>query len=658
MNRPSGIDPFLLHVPDPEPAGERTLSRGETPASDELEGIRPVERDEDGGEDGDGDGARDGGRGADDSSETTLRGRALESVGAVASARRRWWPALVRLPTQDFELPQIPEFVKGVRLDNVLSGRGSKRALMRIGEQPGVVVEVSREGGTWELDQSVPTVKGNPVEAPEGAVPEDGCLIGIIDGGLDPLHDAFLGADGRTRLLYVWDQTATEGPTPNQVNGTLEADYGVLYTAEDIDAALAGRRALPPMSATDDGRLHGTHVASIAAGRSAPAAQEAHRFAGGMAPDAPIIFVVPALRSSGQGRPSEGFAKSHVDALKLIDSIAHASRQPVVVNVSAGIAAGAHDGNSLLEAGFDAFTKGGHAPGRAIVKSAGNARDSARFRRFNVAQGATVLVKLGPPVTRDRAPTLVEVWFSSAHQLELKLSETARAQSIILSTASPVLELQTELGTARASYERFHRDNGDSLLLLSLPPTNAGFTLELSGVATRGAGETDLWIEGPLTIIKGATVDRTLTMPGTARSVITVASGDRTGQAIAESSSLGPTRDERKKPELFAPGLQIRAAKAGTRSDTVVLSGTSMAAPHVTGALARLFSKQARLGRDWPNALQARAALIATAAQMVGVWQADRGFGLLDAAALLCAFDPPASTPSSSDDPAGADPRT
>ena len=132
-------------------------------------------------------------------------------------------------------------------------------------------------------------------------------------------------------------------------------------------------------------------------------------------------------------------------------------------------------------------------------------------------------------------------------------------------------------------------------------------------------------------------------MPGAAHTVITVASSDAEGKSIADSSSFGPTRDGRRKPELFAPGLTVRAALAGTQSDTVVKSGTSMAAPHVTGAIALLLSKQARLNRELPNALQVRAALIATARGMDGNWQEDRGYGLLDARALLSAFEEPSA---------------
>src|SRR5207253_2650580 len=74
--------------------------------------------------------------------------------------------------------------------------------------------------------------------------------------------------------------------------------------------------------------------------------------------------------------------------------------------------------------------------------------------------------------------------------------------------------------------------------------------------------------------------------------VITVGAYDAYDPAgpSASFSSQGPTRDERLyKPELLAPGVSVVAARSIPRGEThqegltVPRSGTSMAAPHVTG---------------------------------------------------------------------------
>jgi subtilisin family serine protease len=64
---------------------------------------------------------------------------------------------------------------------------------------------------------------------------------------------------------------------------------------------------------------------------------------------------------------------------------------------------------------------------------------------------------------------------------------------------------------------------------------------------------------------------------------------------VSYFSSRGPTADGRNKPDLVAPGERILSCRAGARKVTkdnlyVAMSGTSMAAPHVSGLLACFLS--------------------------------------------------------------------
>ncbi|HYD37256.1 MAG TPA: S8 family peptidase [Allosphingosinicella sp.] len=83
-----------------------------------------------------------------------------------------------------------------------------------------------------------------------------------------------------------------------------------------------------------------------------------------------------------------------------------------------------------------------------------------------------------------------------------------------------------------------------------------------------------------------------ITDPGNAEGVITVGSTHRQWPhtyGVSFFSSRGPTGDGRLKPDLLAPGEKILSCVPNGRQDQ--MDGTSMAAPHVSGAAALLMGR-------------------------------------------------------------------
>ncbi len=130
---------------------------------------------------------------------------------------------------------------------------------------------------------------------------------------------------------------------------------------------------------------------------------------------------------------------------------------------------------------------------------------------------------------------------------------------------------------------------------------------------------------------------QTIGSPGTSRNAITVAASDKY-DSLADFSSRGPVRwaipnDKLiSKPDIAAPGVEICAAQWDDAWDEhqcldkehTSISGTSMAAPHVAGAVALL--KQAR---PELNPIEIKA-LLKYMAQDIGYQQHEQGAGRLN----------------------------
>ncbi|GHG52778.1 hypothetical protein GCM10012320_23200 [Sinomonas cellulolyticus] len=143
-----------------------------------------------------------------------------------------------------------------------------------------------------------------------------------------------------------------------------------------------------------------------------------------------------------------------------------------------------------------------------------------------------------------------------------------------------------------------------------------------------------------------------ITEPGHTEAVVTVGSTHRDAPhvfGVSWTSSKGPTLDGRPKPDVVAPGEWICSAATGTvrtragfgaltgddASLTYAeLSGTSMAAPHVSGIIAAFLSGRPEyIGR----AADVKALLMRTALDL-GRDRYAQGAGLADAMAMLLGY--------------------
>lgn len=145
-----------------------------------------------------------------------------------------------------------------------------------------------------------------------------------------------------------------------------------------------------------------------------------------------------------------------------------------------------------------------------------------------------------------------------------------------------------------------------------------------------------------LTMQAGA-AGRALTIndPGNAGGAITVGSTHRDAPhvyGVSYFSSKGPTGDGRAKPDLVAPGERILSAAAGAMRDKasgvvgrtveyVEESGTSMAAPHVSGVIAAFLS----IRREFIGRPEQVKEIFTSTATDLGRVPEFQGHGLIDA---------------------------
>jgi subtilisin family serine protease len=431
-------------------------------------------------------------------------------------------------------------------------------------------------------------------------IPGDGrgALIGVIDSGFDLTHPSFLNAQGRTRIRAAWDQVnliSCAGVAPPAFG------YGVEYTGATINGHVAAQRPVVVKNHQDAG-AHGTYVTGIAAGNGA--SRVIYR---GVAPEAELILV------TYRNDVPVGGSAYVLDAIEFIRKHSEALNRPVVINLSQGDNLGAHDGTSLLERAIDHIVDEGRV---LVVISAGNecGGPACHHAQGKIGQGEELAVSftLSSGLGRRVNDDTIEVWYRGGDRFAVALQTPGGERSEFVEPDGPAIVSELHGGgRAYICSQTNHQTNGDNRIRIVLKECDGweegSWQLILRGDSVRH-GNFDAWADRPnaVTVVgfqSHQSNASTITLPGNSRRAITV--GGYVSRpscrenvyevkgSFAHGSSVGPTRDGRIKPDLTAPSSLIMAPRMRTNASPPhhdPTSGTSMAAPHVSGVVALLWA--------------------------------------------------------------------
>ena len=436
-------------------------------------------------------------------------------------------------------------------------------------------------------------------------------IIGIADWGIDYTHPTFydsLGSADSYRVIAAWDQFKKDGPAPDGF------DYGRLHY---------GREELLEVKCDTANQLdtssHATHVAGIAAGSGAGTEYK------GIAYESDILFCTWI--------PDE---LHYIECCTWMKDVAKALNKRLVINNSWGVYNfGVMDGTSMIDEFINTMTDEDSV---IFVVSAGNNgnKDFHLKLDFDGLDSDTVRTEIEfnfpSPSKYDYWGQFINLQSREGVVFSSKIEFYDRSWNKIDETSW----LKSDGSVIPESY--FVTTSGDSLLyrgytrVSSEENTGIEWTVRISDYTTgkyhavlcvtaSSEGSIHAWNVNYLTKAVGNTGYNfknsrpgyvsgdnlySISEPGVAEKAITVAAYqyDKAGsynRTIASFSSRGPVLSQYSKPDISAPGYNIissyssfapaRTAKAsltfdGKNYDFVSMSGTSMSAPVVSGAVA------------------------------------------------------------------------
>ena len=446
----------------------------------------------------------------------------------------------------------------------------------------------------------------------------EGVLVGVLDWGFDYTHPMFYDtAMTASRIRAVWDQYRQSGPAPTGYGYGTEADLPGDIAAMGSDTANVYSYS-----------THGTHVAGIAAGGGAGVGLT------GMAPASELLFATLMVDEAAA-----------LDAFEWMAGIAEADGKRLVINNSWGLPQwGTPDGTALSNQFIDDLS----GDGVVFVSSNGNNGDSDFHIDHTFSGPGDTLrsrVQFYPLSANPNAwGQNLTLWgepgeaFSAGFLLTQGVSNVVGASPMYHTADGPLVldTIQVTNGDTivyDVAMEAAHPNNGRPFLQIRVRKGTSNLAVVLQATADNGRvhawNHTHLsndvgnwgqdfqaaqptWLAGdPYYGIQQPACGQTVIAVGAYSSEYLNSQGTEVGGSLAYFSTYGPTLDERLKPNVSAPGVNVESALSsfrdgsysvtstaeldGTTYDFGKLSGTSMSSPATAGVVALMLEANPNL---------------------------------------------------------------